>query len=160
MHANNGPAIVFDNLPPVPSYVRVMEFSVTDRSVNFEHLCKICSSISHLQSYLRLHKVLFNFHRRCERCRNGAINLRRDSSTCDGQVWRCTGAVTRSATLSSQFVHIASSVHRICHCISSSKSSIFGLISTHNTSLFTRLELVKKRLLISTTFVERFVQLF
>lgn len=43
-----------------------------------------------LQSFLRLHKVLFNFHGQCYRCGIGSINLRQDRTTADGQIWRCS----------------------------------------------------------------------
>ena len=158
MHANNGPTIVFDNFPPVPSYVRVMEFSVTDRSVNFEHLCKICSSSCHLQSYLRLHKVLFNFHRRCERCDNGVINLRRDSSTCDGQVWRCSNKkcnFKQSIRAHSFFSGSHLSLHLIVKVVYFWAHQYPQHIVIHETGISE-----KKLLLISITFVERFVQLF
>ena len=37
-------------------------------SINFEYMCDLCSSKMRLQSFLRLHKVQFNFHGPCRRC--------------------------------------------------------------------------------------------
>jgi len=57
------------------------------KCLNFERLCDICNR---LQSFLRLHKVLFNFHSQCYRCGIGSINLCQDRSIANGQIWRCS----------------------------------------------------------------------
>jgi len=58
--------------------------------VNFKKLLQICSCDNRLQSFLRLHKVLFNFRGTCPRCCNGVVNLWQDSSAPDGQIWHCS----------------------------------------------------------------------
>jgi len=60
------------------------------KCLSFECLCDICNCDNRLQSFLHLHKVLFNFRRQCYRCGIGSINLRQDRSIADGQIWRCS----------------------------------------------------------------------
>ena len=62
----------------------------SSKCFNFERLCDICKCDNRLQSFLRLNKVLFNFHGSCYRCGSGHINLRQDRSAPDGQIWRCS----------------------------------------------------------------------
>ena len=52
--------------------------------VNFEKLLQIYSCDTRLQSFLRLHKVLFNFRGTCPRCCNGIVNLWQYSSARHG----------------------------------------------------------------------------
>jgi len=42
-----------------------------------------------IQSFLHLNKVLFNFCGDCPCCSDGTINLWKDSSAADGQIWHC-----------------------------------------------------------------------
>ena len=67
-----------------------MEVDSDGRPINFEYLCQLCSSSQRLCAFLRLNKLLFNFHGPCERCGDGVVNLRTDKSAAEGQIWRCT----------------------------------------------------------------------
>ena len=67
-----------------------MEVDDSDKPINFEYLCDLCSCSQRLNAFLRLNKLLFNFHGRCLRCVDGVVNLRRDRSAPDGQIWRCS----------------------------------------------------------------------
>jgi len=64
--------------------------SLSSKPFTFERLCELCACQQRLFSFLRFHKVLFNFHGRCERCLNGFINIRQDKLASEGQIWRCS----------------------------------------------------------------------
>jgi len=52
--------------------------------VNVDKLLQIYSCDTKLQSFLRLHKVLFSFRGTCPRCCNGIVNLSQYSSAIYG----------------------------------------------------------------------------
>jgi len=62
----------------------------SSKCFNFERLCDICKCDNRLHSFLRLHKVLFNFHASCHCCDSGHITLCQDRSASDGQIWQCS----------------------------------------------------------------------
>ena len=77
-------------LPIVCCMLCVMEVDSNSRALNFENICELCSTRERLHAFLRLNKVLFNFHDRCDRCGDGFVNIRQDRSAPDGQIWRCS----------------------------------------------------------------------
>jgi len=58
--------------------------------VDYEKLLEICLCDLRLQSFLRLNKVLFSFRGNCPRCCDGTVNLWKDKSAPDGQIWHCS----------------------------------------------------------------------
>jgi len=124
------------------------------KCLNFERLCDFCKCDDRLQSFLRLHKVLFNFHGQCYRCGIVSINLRQDRTTADGQIWRCSN---RKWFL---FVDIVSFPDTICRFLKSSSLSTTGLTSIRNILFFTKPDCPTKLSLTSTTFAAKCVSSF
>ena len=66
------------------------EAHVVVQSIRFVDILEICSTKERLLAWLRLHKLLHNFHEQCSECGNGFVHIRQDKSVNDGRVWRCS----------------------------------------------------------------------